>query len=65
MAFCGSLEVPEDHAKPDGKKIALKFSVLKARSLYPEPDPLVFLQGGPGGSAISQITSLLLSAIRR
>ena len=53
--FCGSIEVPEDHAKPDGKKIPLKFSILKSRSLYPEPDPLIYLQGGPGGTAISQI----------
>jgi pimeloyl-ACP methyl ester carboxylesterase len=53
--YCGSVQVPEDHAKPDGKKITLKFSILKAHSIYPEPDPLVFLQGGPGGSAISQI----------
>ena len=53
--FCGTVQVPEDHAKPDGKKITLKFTVLKTWSQYPEPDPVVYLQGGPGGSAISQI----------
>jgi pimeloyl-ACP methyl ester carboxylesterase len=53
--LCGTVQVPEDHAKPDGKKITLKFAVLKSWSQYPEPDPVVFLQGGPGGSAISQI----------
>lgn len=53
--FCGTVQVPEDHAKPDGKKIPLQFSILKSHSQYPEPDPLVYLQGGPGGSAISQI----------
>ena len=53
--FCGTVQVPEDHAKPDGKKITLKFTVLKSWSHYPEPDPVVYLQGGPGGSAISQI----------
>lgn len=52
---CGTVEVPEDHAKPDGKKITLKFAILKSWSQYPETDPVVFLQGGPGGSAISQI----------
>jgi len=53
--FCGTVQVPEDHARPDGKTITLKFSVLKSWSQYPEADPVVFLQGGPGGSAISQI----------
>ena len=53
--FCGTVQVPEDHADPDGKKISLDFSILKSWSQYPEPDPVVFLQGGPGGSAISQI----------
>ncbi len=51
--FCGTVMVPEDHAKPDGKKIPLKFTVLKSRSQYPEPDPLVYLQGGPGGSSFT------------
>lgn len=53
--FCGTVQVPEDHARPDGKTITLKFTVLKSWSQYPEPDPVVYLQGGPGGSAISQI----------
>jgi pimeloyl-ACP methyl ester carboxylesterase len=53
--FCGAVEVPEDYAKPDGRKVTLDFAVLKSWSQYPEPDPVVFLQGGPGGSAISQI----------
>ena len=53
--FCGTVQVPEDHAKPDSKKITLQFSILKSWSQYPEPDPLVYLQGGPGGSAIDQI----------
>lgn len=56
--FCGTVEVPEDNAKPDGKKIPLKFTILKSWSQYPEPDPVVYLQGGPGGSAIDQIPLL-------
>ena len=56
--FCGTVEVPEDNAKPDGKKIPLKFTVLKSWSQYPEPDPVVYLQGGPGGSALKQIPLL-------
>ncbi|MBX9467698.1 MAG: alpha/beta hydrolase [Rhizobium sp.] len=56
--FCGSVQVPEDHAKPDGKKITLEFAILKSHSLYPEADPVVYLQGGPGGSSIGQIPLL-------
>ncbi len=56
--FCGTVQVPEDHAKLEGKKITLEFGILKSRSLYPESDPLVYLQGGPGGSAVDQIPLL-------
>lgn len=56
--FCGTVQVPEDHSKPDGKKISLDFAILKSHSLYPETDPLVYLQGGPGASAMVQIPLL-------
>lgn len=56
--FCGTIQVPEDNTKPDSKKITLKFSILKSWSQYPEADPVVYLQGGPGGSAIDQIPLL-------
>ncbi|WP_172450092.1 alpha/beta hydrolase [Rhizobium sp. TH135] len=56
--FCGTVQVPEDHASPDGRKISLEFAILKSHSLYPESDPLVYLQGGPGASAMVQIPLL-------
>ena len=56
--FCGTVQVPEDNAQPDGKKIPLKFAILKSWSQYPEPDPVVYLQGGPGDSALDQIPLL-------
>ena len=56
--FCGTVQVPEDHAKPDGKRISLDFAILKSHSVYPERDPVVYLQGGPGGSAMVQIPLL-------
>jgi pimeloyl-ACP methyl ester carboxylesterase len=49
---CGYLTVPEDHDQPDGATIRLAVAILKSSSSSPEPDPLIFLQGGPGGSAI-------------
>lgn len=56
--FCGTVQVSEDNAKPDGKKISLAFTILKSWSSYPEPDPLVYLEGGPGGSALTMIPLL-------
>lgn len=50
---CGTVNVPEDHARPDGRRIDLVFTVLKSHSMYPEPDPLVHLHGGPGGALLA------------
>ncbi len=49
---CGWLTVPEDHAKPDGKTIKLAVARFKSDASKPEPDPIVYLEGGPGGSAL-------------
>jgi pimeloyl-ACP methyl ester carboxylesterase len=53
--ICGRVKVPEERAKTGGKSIPLAFAVLKATSRFPEADPVVYLQGGPGGSALTQI----------
>lgn len=47
-AQCTTLTVPEDRAKPEGKKIGLHIAVLRARTGQPAPDPLFFIAGGPG-----------------
>lgn len=49
---CGVLTVPEDRSVPDGPKIRLGVAEVKASSSHPKPDPIVYLTGGPGGSAI-------------
>jgi pimeloyl-ACP methyl ester carboxylesterase len=50
-AQCGSLEVPENRDKPDGRKISLFVAVLPANTLHPRADPLFILAGGPGQAA--------------
>ncbi|MGH8399430.1 MAG: alpha/beta fold hydrolase, partial [Gammaproteobacteria bacterium] len=50
-AKCTTLSVPEDRAKPEGKKISLHIAVLRARTGQPAPDPLFFIAGGPGQAA--------------
>lgn len=49
-AFCSTLQVPEDHSKPDGRKITLAISWLPAKN-DAEPDPVYMLAGGPGQAA--------------
>ncbi|HEX7047335.1 MAG TPA: alpha/beta hydrolase [Gammaproteobacteria bacterium] len=51
-AECTTLTVPENPAKPDGRQIELRIARLGAMTGEPQPNPLVFLAGGPGQSAI-------------
>jgi pimeloyl-ACP methyl ester carboxylesterase len=49
---CGSVLVPEDRTGGDGRRtIPIRVAVLEGHELD-RPDPMVFLAGGPGGSAI-------------
>ena len=59
---CGNLIVPELYAKPDGPTISLGVAVIKSTSANPRPDPVVFAQGGPGGSTIDTYTQMLPSS---
>jgi pimeloyl-ACP methyl ester carboxylesterase len=52
---CGTLSVPELHSKLFGKRLELAVLTLKARTSSPLPDPILFLQGGPGGAALETI----------
>ncbi|QYZ69987.1 alpha/beta hydrolase [Neotabrizicola shimadae] len=49
---CGRVNLPEDHDKPDGRRIDLTFMVLKSHSLAPAADPVVYLHGGPGSGVV-------------
>lgn len=50
-ARCGSLEVAENPADPDGRKISLNIAVAPATGKSAEPDPVFFFAGGPGQAA--------------
>jgi pimeloyl-ACP methyl ester carboxylesterase len=49
---CGYLTVPENRAKPASNLITLAVAVVKADSARPLKDPIVYLDGGPGGSVL-------------
>lgn len=50
---CGTLTVPLYHADPDGETIRLAVAILPALNGQPRPDPVIYLEGGPGGSALT------------
>lgn len=50
-ARCGSYDVPENPAEPDGRKITLNIAVAQATGTSTEPDPVFFFAGGPGQAA--------------
>ena len=66
-ALCGTLDVPENRAEPDGTSIELAWAVVEARTANPEPDPVFFLAGGPGQSArdIAPLIANALSDVNR
>jgi pimeloyl-ACP methyl ester carboxylesterase len=49
---CGALEVFENRATRRGRKIQLQILVAPATGPKREPDPFVYIPGGPGSSAI-------------
>jgi pimeloyl-ACP methyl ester carboxylesterase len=56
---CGYLTVPEQYENPDGPTIQLAVAILHSMDPNKLPDPLVMLQGGPGGSTIDTYTQIL------
>lgn len=58
QARCGTYEVWEDRARKAGRKIGLKIVVVPAAGPERRPDPLVFLNGGPGESATQPAAGL-------
>lgn len=54
---CGYLIVPEDRADPAGRQVRLAVAILHAQTDDPALDPVVYLAGGPGQSAISRPSS--------
>lgn len=51
-AECGSFEVAENRAEPDGRRIELQVAVIRATTRRRTVDPLVFITGGPGQAAL-------------
>jgi len=63
-ARCGSYELPEDPANPEGRKISLRVAVAPATGKTTEPDPVFFFAGGPGQAA-SETWVMLRSTLNK
>jgi pimeloyl-ACP methyl ester carboxylesterase len=50
---CGYLSVPENRGDPNSHTIQLAVAIFRSTNLHPAPDPLIYLDGGPGGSPLA------------
>ena len=58
---CGYLDVAENRARPQGRRLKLAVAILKSLSRTPRPDPVVVLSGGPGEPFVGRVPSLIAS----
>ena len=59
-ATCGTLTVPENRSNPKEGKVQLAVAIVPSLSKEPsQPDPVVYMAGGPGANAIGQAKDLV------
>lgn len=59
---CGYVLVPENRANPDSQVIRLALAIFHPPDGATEPDPIIYLEGGPGGSPLTVRTLQDISA---
>ncbi|MFE2284524.1 alpha/beta fold hydrolase [Streptomyces sp. NPDC059443] len=64
-ARCGTLTVPENRAKPSSRTISLGVAIVPALASTPRPDPIVWLAGGPGDDALSEVKMAVDGGLNR
>jgi pimeloyl-ACP methyl ester carboxylesterase len=52
---CGYLVVPENRDLPDSPTVRLHVAIAHSLGKDPEPDPLIYLSGGPGSFALEWV----------
>jgi pimeloyl-ACP methyl ester carboxylesterase len=60
---CGFLYVPEDRDNPDSPEVGIAVVIIYSTSPNPLPDPVLYLEGGPGGSGLFAIEDWIESPI--
>lgn len=61
--LCGTLEVPENHDKPNGRKISIAYVILKSENPDTREYPMIYFTGGPGGQALTNMSRRLAHPI--
>ena len=56
--LCGTLKRPLNPQEPGGRHIGIEVAVVPSKAREKHPDPVYFLAGGPGQSAIDLIPAL-------
>ncbi|HXT37105.1 MAG TPA: alpha/beta hydrolase [Chloroflexota bacterium] len=59
---CGYVTVPERHEVTGGRAIQIAVAIFKGAGDLAHPDPVISLQGGPGGAWLSQLGPLITRA---
>ncbi|MEU6236903.1 alpha/beta fold hydrolase [Kitasatospora sp. NPDC047058] len=57
--------MPENRARHGGRTVRLAVAIIPATSAKPAGDPVVFMEGGPGGDAFGTIPFLTASGVNR
>lgn len=55
---CGYLQVLQDRTQPAGLLVKVPYAQIRAESANPHADPLVYIVGGPGGSALAEFSEI-------
>lgn len=58
-ASCGYLVVPENRDRPNGRTIRLMVTKYPAQSSEKRPDPVLYLEGGPGDIAPLEVDGII------
>jgi pimeloyl-ACP methyl ester carboxylesterase len=61
---CGVLTVPENRSQPNGNSISLVVGIFRSYSANPQSDPIIYLEGGPGGGALAGAEAWLMTPLR-
>jgi pimeloyl-ACP methyl ester carboxylesterase len=57
--------VPENRAKPNGRTIRLPVAIIPALSGAKAADPIIYMEGGPGGPALPSAELLVAAKLNR
>ena len=58
-ASCGTLTAPQNRINPNGGNVQLPVAIIPSQTQPAQPDPIVYMAGGPGANAIAQAQDLV------